>query len=244
VPSLTRQREATLARRAAAGSRPARDELIEGCLPSIAAMARQYGSSSTIGRDELLQCGVLGLLRALRRYDADRGTPFWAYASWWVRQSMQQLIAELAYPVVLSDRALRDLASVHRAQRRHGADASANALARECGLPADHVGRLLAVDRAAAAVDASASAEDDGFERVEQRLAAAQLSGLPGGLTTRERAVVRAHFGLGQARRSLPEIGSEFGISGERVRQIEARALEKVRDAALGGSSRSSPRLP
>jgi RNA polymerase primary sigma factor len=66
----------------------------------------------------LMQEGVVGLLRALQRYDPERGVPFWAYAAWWVRQAMQQVVSELSRPLVLSDRALRQLARVKAAQRR------------------------------------------------------------------------------------------------------------------------------
>jgi RNA polymerase primary sigma factor len=228
----TREREAALARRAVAGDPRSRDALVSGCLPAIGGMARRYRGSSTVGRDELVQAGVLGLLRALRRYDPGRGTPFWGYATWWVRQAMQQLVAELAYPVVLSDRALRELAKVHRAQRTHGGEPSARELARDCGLTQEHVSRLLAVDRIPGPPD-SASSVDDEYERVEQKLASQQLRCLPGGLGEREREVLRAHFGLGRPSRTLEQIADGLGISGERVRQIEARALEKVRGAAL-----------
>jgi DNA-directed RNA polymerase sigma subunit (sigma70/sigma32) len=167
---LTREREAALARRAVAGDGRARDKLVEGCLPAIAALARHYRDTTHLGLDELMESGVLGLLRGLRRYDPERGTPFWAYASWWVREAMQQLAAERPYPVVLSDPALR-----------------------------------------------------------------AQLCGLPGGLEEREREVLRCHFALGQPRRTLAEIAVALGVSSERVRQIEARALEKLRFLARAG---------
>jgi RNA polymerase sigma factor (sigma-70 family) len=237
VEGLTREREAVLAQRAACGDRRARDELVDGCLPAIGAMARRYRGSDVIGRDELMQAGVVGLLRSLRRYDPERGTPFWAYASWWVRQSMQQLVAELAYPVVLSDRALRELAMLHRAQHTHGlthrGEASAGKLARDCGLAREHVLQLLGVDRAPVPPAIEPSVEDDAFEHVEQQIASAQLRGLPGGLNEREREVLRDHFGLGRPSRTLEQIAVALGVSGERVRQIETRALEKVRVVAV-----------
>ena len=84
-----------------------REQLIEAFSPSIVGVARMYRNSSRVKWNELLQEGVVGLLRALERYDVELGTPFWAYAKWWVRQAMQQLVSELTGPVVLSDRALR-----------------------------------------------------------------------------------------------------------------------------------------
>jgi RNA polymerase sigma factor (sigma-70 family) len=245
VEELTREREAVLARRAVADDRAARDELVAGCLPAIAAMARHYRGSSAVHRDELMQAGVVGLLRGLRRYDPARGTPFWAYASWWVRQSMQQLVAELAYPVVLSDRALRELAALHRAQHAHALthhrEASARDLARDCGMTHDRVHRLLAVDRAPGPADATATADDDAYESAELRLTGEQLRGLPGGLVEREREVLRSHFGLGRPSSTLEQIALTLGISGERVRQIEARALEKLRSVALAPAIAPGP---
>src|SRR4051812_2058517 len=111
------------------GDRRAHDELVATCLPAIRSMARGYRGASTIAPEEFIQAGVLGLLRALARFDPSRGTRFWAYASWWVRQAMQQLVAEIAYPVVLSDRAFRELARLRRAQEARGRDASVAQLA-------------------------------------------------------------------------------------------------------------------
>jgi len=109
--------EDALVRRAQAGDRAAREALVEHLLPLIGAVARSYRTGGAVQRVELLQEGVLGVLRALERYDPARGVPFWGYASWWVRQAMQQLVAELTGPLVLSDRALRHLS---RLKQAHG----------------------------------------------------------------------------------------------------------------------------
>ena len=104
--------ERRLVQAAKAGDRRAREQLIEAFLPLIAGVARVYRGSPTITRLELMQEGVVGLLRALERYDLALGVPFWGYAAWWVRQAMQQLVAELTRPMVLSDRALRQLSQL------------------------------------------------------------------------------------------------------------------------------------
>ena len=95
---------------------------MEAFLPLIAGVARVYRGSEAITRVELMQEGVVGLLRALERYDPEQGVPLWGYASWWVRQAMQQLIAELTRPVVLSDRSLRQLSALKRAHHAYLAD--------------------------------------------------------------------------------------------------------------------------
>jgi RNA polymerase sigma factor (sigma-70 family) len=118
-PRLPVAAERRLVAAAQAGDGRAREELVEAFLPMIAGVARVYRGSETITRVELLQEGVVGLLRALERYDPGQGVPFWGYASWWVRQAMQQLIAELTRPIVLSDRSLRQLSALKRAHRAH-----------------------------------------------------------------------------------------------------------------------------
>jgi RNA polymerase sigma factor (sigma-70 family) len=227
--------------------------LVEAFLPSIGMMARRYRGSTTVDRTELAQEGVVGLLTALERYDPNRGTPFWAYASWWVRQSMQQLVAQLTRPVVMSDRALRQLARVNQARRdllqaRNGTPSSTQ-LAERTGLTREQVDSLVAVDRIASGYDEPANRSEmsgatigdlvadqrsqDGYDRVEGLLAGQALRGLPGGLTDRERLVVRARYGFSGPERTLGEIGRGLGVSAERVRQIEAQALEKMRAVAL-----------
>jgi DNA-directed RNA polymerase sigma subunit (sigma70/sigma32) len=123
-PRLPVAVERRLVAAAQGGDRQAREELVEAFLPLIAGVARVYRGSGAITRTELMQEGVVGLLRALERYDPAMEVPFWGYAAWWVRQAMQQLIAELTRPMVLSDRALRHLAQLKRAHggflQQHG----------------------------------------------------------------------------------------------------------------------------
>ena len=97
------ERELVLAAKECRGE--ARGARCEAFTPLIGNVANGYRGASEVGRAQLLQQGVVGLLRALERYDPELGTPFWAYASWWVRQAMQQLVSELSRPVVVPDRA-------------------------------------------------------------------------------------------------------------------------------------------
>ena len=113
--------------------------------------------SPAVDRRELMQEGVVGLLRALSRYDLGQGTPFWAYASWWVRQAMQQLVSELTRPVVLSDRAARQLARVKDVRREY-VQATAGSRRRaswptDAGLPRRQVENLLVAERSPRALD-------------------------------------------------------------------------------------------
>jgi RNA polymerase primary sigma factor len=243
---------AELVATAKAGDRTARARLIEAFLPRIASLARTYRHRTPVERVDLLQEGVVGLLRALERYDPSLGVPFWGYAVWWVRQAMQQLVSELALPVILSDRALRQLARIkdlHRSYvQEHGHEPSAGELADGAEVSREHAAKLIAVDQPVRRLDEPVAAEDgnlgtfgellvdpiaeDEYERVIGRMEVAELRSLLSGLDDRERMVVRARYGLGGEEQTLREIGSRLGLSAERVRQIEQRALGKLRAAA------------
>jgi RNA polymerase primary sigma factor len=247
--------ERSLVRAAMAGDPRATDELVRALLPSIGAMARRYRGSTAIEPCELTQEGVVGVLRALERFDLDRGTPFWAYASWWVRQAMQQLVSELTRPVVLSDRALRQLARVKDARREHlqacRAEPSVDQLCDRTGLMRSQIEHLASVDRTPRALEEPLGCDDgstatfgdqladprseDPYERVVGQLAGEALRSLPAPLGERERAVVRARFGLDGPEETLREIAHRLGLSAERVRQIQESALDKLHEAALSG---------
>jgi RNA polymerase sigma factor (sigma-70 family) len=251
-PPLPRERERSLVAAAKRGDRRARAQLVEAFMPLIASVAGVYRPSPTINRLELLQEGVVGLLRALERYDPDVGTPFWAYAAWWVRQAMQQLVSELSYPVVLSDRALRQLARLKDAHAAAlaelGREPSREELAARAGLRPEQVDNLLSVDRAPRSTDEAVTTEDgvvgtfgelladplaEGeYERALNAIERRELVALLSALSERERAVLRARYGLDGEEQTLRQIADRLGLSAERVRQIEQRALGKLAAAA------------
>jgi RNA polymerase primary sigma factor len=240
-----------------AGDQGACRQLVNAFLPAIGVIARRYDSAAGVDRSELIQEGVVGLLRAVRRYEPRLNTPFWAYGSWWVRQAMQQLVAEVTRPVVLSDRALRSLAQVKAARREyvqdHGAEPTTGELASATGLTTAQLDSLLAVDRAPRGLEEPVSADDgmtatlghmvpdpaaeQEYERVLDGIELQQVRDLTAGLDERERTVLSGHYGLGRAPQTLSEIGDDLGVTAERVRQIEAVALKKLRDAAAAPPS-------
>jgi RNA polymerase sigma factor (sigma-70 family) len=235
---------------AEAGDEAACRRLIEAFLPAIASMAGAYRRMG-VDRQELVQEGVAALLFATRRYDASLNTPFWAYASFWVRKAMQELIAELTRPVVLSDRAARSLAQIRAAQvdhlRTHGSEPTQEELSRATGFTPEQLASLLATQRPPLRLDEqlggdSGSARAVGetiidplaeqeYERVLERIEIARVRDLAEELDEREREVIRAHYGLDQPARTLSQIGATLGVTAERARQIEAGALEHLRTA-------------
>jgi RNA polymerase sigma factor (sigma-70 family) len=228
-----------------------RAELVGSFGRQIASVARIYRGSSAVDRAELTQAGVLGLLRALERYDLRLGTPFWAYASWWVREAMQQLVSELERPVVLSDRALRQLARVRDARgehlQRHGCEPSCAELAAGAGISREQVERLIAADRRPRGLDEPVGGEsdsgstfadlladpsaEDAYERVPGHVESEHLERLLEELDGRERWIVSQRFGLDGPARTLRELARVLGVSAERVRQVEQIALDKLRAA-------------
>jgi RNA polymerase primary sigma factor len=243
--------ERELVEAAKAGDTGARDELIEAFLPLVGSVARVYRGSAGVEHAELMQEGVLGLLRALRRYDPALGTPFWAYASWWVRQAMQQLVSQLTRPVVLSDRAVRQLARVKTARRQllqaRGREPTCGELAQATGLARSQVEHLVVAERSARALEEPISRDggtvgtlgdllcdpgaEEAYDAVPRRLEIEEVRALLGGLSQRERTILIGRFGLFGREQTLRELGCTLGVSPERVRQIEQGALTKLREA-------------
>jgi RNA polymerase sigma factor (sigma-70 family) len=218
-------------------------------MPLIGSVARIYAGVPGVDRQELVQEGVVGLLRALERYDPELGTPFWAYASWWVRQAMQQVVSELSRPVVLSDRALRQLARVRVARRKfertNSREPSSVELARASGIPLEQLGRLSVADRRPRALEEPLGEASEGgatfgetlpdehaeeaYEESILRMDAAAIPRLLDCLDERQQRVIAARYGFGVAEKTLQALGEELGVSAERVRQIEHAALNEMR---------------
>ena len=224
-------------------------QLVESFLPAIGGVARRFDTGRRVQRSELMQEGVAALLFAAKRYDPRRTTPFWGYASFWVRKAMQELVAEMTRPAALSDDAVRRLAQLNTARREHlhshAAEPTSTELAAATGYTRSQVDSLLAIERTprafeeplGARADAAATlgetiADPEAEHEYDQVLDQVEVRDLAVNLDERERTVLWRHYGLGQPAQTLSRIGARLGLTAERVRQIEADALDKLRAAA------------
>ena len=250
-PAVSGDEADELARRARAGDDAAREELIRRLLPLVHSTARRYQTEG-LEQADLLQEGIVGLLRALQRFDPDRGVPFAAFATWWIRQSLQEARSEFMRPLRLPPKALRQLSQLKSEHQRiyQGEHRLA-----EIGELADRTNIELGQAEALLTADARPRSLDEPVENTEGELgtmgdlledplsaaayedvvdavAGEQLRALLSRLTEREREVVQARFGFEAPAEKLTEVGERLGVSAERVRQIEERALAKLRSSA------------
>ena len=240
-----------LARRAQAGDDAAREELIRRLLPLVHATARRYQTEG-LEQADLLQEGIVGLLRALQRFDPGRGVPFAAFATWWIRQSLQEARSDFMRPLRLPPKALRQLSQlksehqrIYQGERR---SAKIGELADRTNIELEQAEALLTADARPGSLDEPIEntegelgtmgdlLEDPlsaaAYEDVVDAVAGDQLRALLSRLTERERQVVQARFGFEVPAQKLSEVGEQLGVSAERVRQIEERAIAKLRNAA------------
>jgi RNA polymerase sigma factor (sigma-70 family) len=215
----------------------------------VSAVARRYRTEG-LDQTDLIQEGVVGLLRAIDRYDPERGVPFAAYAMFWIRQALQDTRSDFIRPFRLPPKALQQLSQLksehQRIYQREQRSAGVAELADRTRIDFAQAEALVAADRSVRSLDENIDTgghigtlgdllEDPlsatAYEDVIDTVAGEQLHALLSRLTEREREVVRARFGFDGTSERLADIGERLGISAERVRQIEERALAKLRRA-------------
>jgi RNA polymerase sigma factor (sigma-70 family) len=239
-----------LARRAQAGDAAAREELIRRLLPLVHSTARRYRTEG-LEQADLLQEGIVGLLRALQRFDPDRGVPFAPFATWWIRQSLQEARSDFMRPMRLPPKALRQLSQLKSEHQRifqgERRSAKIGELADRTNIELHQAESLLSADARSRSLDEPIdNAEGElgtlgdlledplsaaAYEDVVDAVAGEQLRALLARLTEREREVVQARFGFDAPAEKLSEVGERLGVSAERIRQIVERALAKLRHA-------------
>lgn len=255
ISRLDAVEEREVARAARAGDAQARQRLIEANLRLVVAAARGY-----VGRGlalaDLIAEGNLGLLRAVARFDPDRGFRFSTYATWWIRQAIEQALLAQGRIVRLPESVVRAMSAVLKVERelaRHGGPApTLDAIAAAAGLPVAEVADLLSLDERVADLDDPAIAaglaaapawpeevDDDERQRLLAEGAASErLADWLGRLPPRQREVLVRRYGIdGHAMQSLAEVASALGLSRERVRQIQQEALVRLRRLASEAGS-------
>ena len=240
-----------LAVRAQGGDSAAREQLIELLLPLVSSYARRFPTEG-LEQTDLLQEGVVGVLRALDRYQPDLGVPFAAFATWWIRRSLQDARSDFMRPFRIPPKALRQLSQLKSEHQRIYASerrsASVAELAGRVEIDFEQARALTAADAHVRSLDETIDGSDGeigslgdlladplssaAYEEVIDSVAGEQLRALLTRLTHREHAVVRARFGFDGDAERLVDIGERLGLSAERVRQIEDRALAKLRQNA------------
>lgn len=249
-PGLDVPGEADLVRRARQGDARARELLVEEVMPRLVAMARGFYRSG-IEFADLLQEGCLALFDALGRFDESRGVPFWAYASPWVRGAMYRLVHDQTRAMRLPPRALTELGRLKRAvaelSSELGEDPSLALAAARAGLERQRAELLAAAGRPPRSLDEAVAGEDAvaslvdvlpdpsseaAYDAVVEAASAPQLRTLLGALSERERDILARRHGIGRNPETLDAVARDLGVTRERVRQVEARALTKLRAAA------------
>jgi RNA polymerase primary sigma factor len=244
---LTPDEERELAQRAAAGNTLALHKLVESNLRLVIAIARRY-TSAGVPITDLIQEGNLGLMRAAEKFDYRRGVHFGTYATWWIRQAVSRAAADQSCLIHLPEHVAMRLRKVRRVAARlsqeNGSDPLPEQIAEASTINLDEVKNLLSLVEQPVSLDTPVddetqyalgdSLEDTATsapaETASQHLLGEELHQALDLLTARERAVITRRYGVGDGQsRTLLEIGKELGISRERVRQIEAGALKKMR---------------
>jgi RNA polymerase primary sigma factor len=247
IPLLTREEEITLAQKVEMGNMEAKSHLINSNLRLVVSIAKKY-----IGRGmtflDLIQEGNKGLIRAVEKYDWTKGFKFSTYATWWIRQAITRAIADQARTIRIPVHMVETINKMVRISRKLmqklGREPMPEEIAKKMAISADKVREIMKISQKTTSLETPIGDDDDSFlgdfipdesqaspyDATSKRLLKENINEVLQALSDRESKVLKMRFGLeGQRPMTLEEVGKKFGVTRERIRQIEAKALRKLK---------------